>query len=778
LFVALAVIACPLPGIEASARAATTPHDKTRNEVDIPALPLADALGALARQTGISIGVDGDLPNIRAPAVHHLHGAGRALALLLAGTDLEPKQVGPTAWRIVRRAPPSTRPKSSVVPRVAASEESVIVVTATKQNTSRFSAAQAVSVLRLAPGDRHDPAHDTSYVASEVDGLNLTALGPGRNRLFLRGVADSPFNDANQSPVAVVLDETRLTYSAPDPDLRLVDVERVELLKGPQGALYGLGTLGGVYHVVTTKPDLDHFSGNLSTGLSIVTHGTGREGGSAVANIPLVAGRVALRLVGYGGREPGWIDTKDRQNSNFTKVDGGRARLAVELGAGWRVDLGAVTQRLDTSDSQYTYKVGSFARPAQLPEPHDNDFNHYSVRLAGDIGGLKAVLLGGYTTHEVSDTFDATAGATVFGVAKPRLFVDERDYRFSEAELRLSGTLSDATWLVGVARMAGQERGVRTLSSVDPGLGMTIDSSLRKTREAGLFGQLNVPLTRRIALELGGRVYRSAQRSDFTGGGQKLSLSSNGWTFTPAIGVSWRSSANQSLYLHFGTANRPGATDFSWKGRVRQLVGDDVRTLEAGWRQGFAGGGELETVGFATWWRNIQTDHVLPNGLIAAHNAGDARIIGAEGRVSLPLVNEWRVSTGVTVQEAQSINTRPTRLAHHLKLPAIPTYTLRTGFGGEFAIGPALANVKLNLRYLGPANLGLDPVLNRSTGHVLTSRLNAGLAWGRTRFDVELSNLLNRLDNRFAYGNPFRLRTPQYTPQRPFGASFAITRSF
>lgn len=775
---ALAAIACLLPGVDATARAETPPHGQIRDQIDIPSLPLAEALEVLARQTGVSIGIEGDLPNIRAPAVHHLYGAGRALTLLLAGTDREARQVGTTAWRIVKRAPRTARPISSVTPRIEAVEESIIVVTATKQNTSRFNAAQAISVLRLTPGDRHDPAHDTNYVASEVDGLNLTALGPGRNRLFLRGVADSPFNDANQSPVAVVLDETRLTYSAPDPDLRLVDVERVELLKGPQGALYGLGALGGIYHIVTTKPDLEHFTGSVSAGQSIVTHGTGGESASAVANLPFVAGRVALRLVGYGGREPGWIDTNDRQNSNFTKVNGGRAGLAVELGAGWRADLGAVTQRLDTSDSQYTYKVGSFARPAQLAEPHDNDFNHYSVRLAGDVGGLKAVLLGGYTTHEVSDTFDATVGGAAFGVVKPRLFVDARDYRFAEAELRLSGKLSHATWLMGLARMAGQERGVRTLSSFDPGLGMTVDSSLRKTRETGLFGQVDVPLTRRMALELGGRIYRSAQHSDFTGAGQTLSQVSNRWTFTPTVALSWRSSAQQLLYLHFGTAARPGATDFSWKGKVRQLVGDDVRTLEAGWRQGFAGGGELDAVGFATWWRNIQTDHVLPNGLIAAHNGGDARIIGAEGSLSLPLANGWRASTGVTVQEAQSINTSPTILAHHLKLPAIPTYTLRSGFGREFPVGPAVANVKLNLRYLGPANLGLDPVLNRSTGHVLASRFNAGLVWGRTRFDLELSNLLNRLDNRFAYGNPFRLRTPQYTPQRPFGASFAITRSF
>ncbi|WP_447412480.1 hypothetical protein, partial [Clostridium perfringens] len=72
-------------------------------------------------------------------------------------------------------------------------------------------------------------------VALGLEGLSLTNLGPGRNRQFIRGVADSPFNGPSQSTVAVVLDEARITFDAPDPDLRLVDMERIELLKGPQG---------------------------------------------------------------------------------------------------------------------------------------------------------------------------------------------------------------------------------------------------------------------------------------------------------------------------------------------------------------------------------------------------------------------------------------------------------------------------------------------------------------------------------------------------------------
>ncbi len=90
-----------------------------------------------------------------------------------------------------------------------------------------------------------------------VEGIAVTNLGPGRNREFIRGVADSPFSGVSQSTVAVQLDEARVIFDAPDPDLRLVDIERVEILKGPQGPLYGSGALGGIYHLVTRKPQLD-----------------------------------------------------------------------------------------------------------------------------------------------------------------------------------------------------------------------------------------------------------------------------------------------------------------------------------------------------------------------------------------------------------------------------------------------------------------------------------------------------------------------------------------
>jgi len=98
------------------------------------------------------------------------------------------------------------------------------------------------SVLARCPG--------TSAIASLADGMALSNLGPGRNRAFLRGVADSPFNGVTQSTVAIEVDDARVTFNAPDPELRLVDIKQVEVLEGPQGPLHGTGSLGGVYRIL------------------------------------------------------------------------------------------------------------------------------------------------------------------------------------------------------------------------------------------------------------------------------------------------------------------------------------------------------------------------------------------------------------------------------------------------------------------------------------------------------------------------------------------------
>ncbi|WP_432490608.1 TonB-dependent receptor plug domain-containing protein, partial [Flavonifractor plautii] len=81
------------------------------------------------------------------------------------------------------------------------------------------------------------------------------------NKLFIRGIADSSFSGPTQSPVGQYFGDMRTTYSGPDPDLKLVDMQSVEILEGPQGTLYGSGALGGIVLLRPSMPSFDSVSG-------------------------------------------------------------------------------------------------------------------------------------------------------------------------------------------------------------------------------------------------------------------------------------------------------------------------------------------------------------------------------------------------------------------------------------------------------------------------------------------------------------------------------------
>jgi outer membrane receptor protein involved in Fe transport len=110
---------------------------------------------------------------------------------------------------------------------------------------------------------------DTRDTAGQLVGVTMTNLGPGRDKLLMRGLSDGAFTGRARSTVGTYLDDTPINYNAPNPDLRLVDVERVETLRGPQGALYGSGALAGVYRIVANKPDPSTLAASIigATGL-------------------------------------------------------------------------------------------------------------------------------------------------------------------------------------------------------------------------------------------------------------------------------------------------------------------------------------------------------------------------------------------------------------------------------------------------------------------------------------------------------------------------------
>ena len=171
-------------------------------------------------------------------------------------------------------------------------------------------------------------ANGSATLLARIASLSSTHAGNGRNKLFIRAIADSGVAGPTQATTGQYLGDMRLNYAAPDPDLKLYDVGRVEVLEGPQGTLYGAGSLGGVIRIMPNAPNLGDYGGQMSAGVSVTQHGDPGGDLSAALNMPIIAEKLALRLVGYGVQEGGYIDdvTRDMDDVNRGRPCGAALR--------------------------------------------------------------------------------------------------------------------------------------------------------------------------------------------------------------------------------------------------------------------------------------------------------------------------------------------------------------------------------------------------------------------------------------------------------------------
>ncbi|QGN55817.1 TonB-dependent receptor [Novosphingobium sp. Gsoil 351] len=766
---ALTAIVCASPNVEAREAA----------RLDIAASDLPQAIAELARQAGVSIGSNTSLPAIRTQRIRGTIGVAEALRRLLGPAGLVARQVGSTAWRIERSAqavrPSPTPPPtpSALAPEVQAPP---IVVTAAKQEQSLASAPFAVAVV--VPDERSgglaQAVLGSTWLASNVEGLALTGLGPGRNRMFVRGVADSPFNGASQSTVAILLDEARLTYAAPDPDVRLVDVERVELLKGPQGSLYGTGALGGIYQIRTRRPDLDSASFAAETGAENVWHGGLGGSASAVVNLPLRRDRMALRVLGYGAVEPGWIDTGDRRDANETRLWGARATLRTALGDAWLADATGFVQFLNSRDTQYVYAPTERARPAQLPEPHDNDLRHAALRVERRGGQIGIHLTSAMTWHDVADKLDATVGAQGFGLPDPGRLNDARSYRVWDNEARLDGQWGGMRWLAGAAYLDATQSRDLLLNARASTATISLGTEKRNSSDAALFGQMSMPLGQGLEATVGGRLFRSSTELTRAGRASAGLDDRRRTNVTPSASLSWQPRDGRLFFVRYGSAFRQGGLG-AGSAQPMVLEGDELRTIEAGWREMLGSRGQFDLGGYFSDWDHLQSDALGTDGLVGTVDAGRARIVGAEASVDFRPVVGWRLQAGAIFQSALLIRNDLGIELDDRRLPVVPRYTVRGSLSHDWMLGPIPFSAQADARYLGPARLSFDPVLDRRAGNLLETRLFLGARLGRLALGVVTSNPLGLEANTFALGNPLRvIASRQYIPQKPRSIALSV----
>lgn len=810
--------------IAAAALIATPAHAGEKAvHVDVAATRLEEAVRTLGRQSGASIGFrDAGLGAIRVSAVKGKLTPGDALARMLRNTPLRARRVAPATFLIElsQRPPPRQKPARSAPaargiappPEAPAPE---IVVTGTKRDVPLGAYPGGVQIIdgsRISPADA---LHGTGAIQSRLASVVSTHLGPGRNKLFIRGIADSSFVGPTQATVGQYWGNSRITYSAPDPSLRLYDVRSVEVLEGPQGTLYGAGSLGGVVRVVPHAPDLDRIGGAVWGGAQAVQHGDPGVDGGGILNLPLVEGRLGLRALAFGAIDGGYIDDirRDRKDVNEVRTIGGRATLRFDPGGGWMVDLSGVGQRIDGKDSQYSERDSpGLSRSSTIAQPYRNDFWLADLVVRKSWGPLELTSSLGYTRQYVFERFEGPALTDALDPTKGPLdgapvagFEQRNHINMFTAETRFARRGENGKgWLVGISLLRNEARVNREMGVTIGGAPLT---GLRnRVEEATLYGEGTVEALAGVTLTLGGRLTHSKLTGDAEDVADALAFrvdpdakgARKETRFLPSAALAYRPNDRLTLFARYQEGFRPGGISVR-REFIQRFKGDRVATFEGGLRfrdSSF----ELEATGSWTRWKNIQADLVDGFGFPATLNVGDGRVL------SIGLSSRWRPVAGLELDASLYVNdsdvTQPSQLAlaiqaetiaglpllganaermsNYSRLPNIADVSGRFGVTYRRAVSDTLdLETRGFLRYVGKSTLGIGPILGQLQGDYLDTGLELRLGTPSRGVSLSLTNLLDARGNRFALGSPFLVRDRnQITPLQPRTVRLGFDMSF
>lgn len=784
------VVPAILAAVVASASGSALAREKA---IDAPPGPVAEAAIAIARQTGTSIVItDPAVARRQVPRIRGRMSTRAAVHRLAEAADARAIAAGSSSWRLEPRPPRSARADRSVrKPRRAVQAALTtpaapieIVVVASKRDMRLGDLPAQVSII-----DGNDltigGVGGTEKIVQRIATVSSTYLGSGRNKLFIRGIADSSFTGPTQATVGQYLGDMRLSYNAPDPDLRLSDLERVEILEGPQGTLYGAGSLGGIIRLVPNAPELDVSSAYGAIGGALTQHGAGSVDLGATANVPLVAGKAALRVTVDAASEGGYIDKPalGQDNVNRTQILAGRAIARVEAGPNWTVDLIGLAQSSEAADSQYAARGGSrHESQARVQEGSQADYFHGQVVVMGRLGDLHLRSTSGIARQDLEERYDASLQH-----AGERVFVQRNDTRMLAHETRIWLPLEDRRfgWVAGASLIDNRTQLLRSFRQgalQSPATGV-----LNTISEATVYGEGSHRLREGLIASLGARYTRA--RLGGSAENVPLSLvleraaitaSRSQSAFLPSASLIAELAPQTSLFARYQEGFRPGGLAIEGE-FVRRFRRDKAATFEIGARHGRPG---LDPLDLAislsyTRWSDIQADFIDNLGLPSTANIGDGRVwtISASGGVAV--TPALRITAGGTVNHSRIDQSRFITLERISHVPNIARFSGRVGLDYSYPIGRDLdLDIKGWASYVGRSRLGIGPELGELQGEYLDSGLTLRIGDRFFGGSLSVTNIADAEGNRFALGTPFAVVRDQITPLRPrtvrLGLDFAF----
>jgi iron complex outermembrane recepter protein len=618
----------------------------------------------------------------------------------------------------------SMLPLAAEAQEVTQSDE--IVVTAQKREERLRDVPQSVTALTSETLERLQ-ANDFSDYAGHVPGLAVTGGQPGNSRVTLRGLNTGGV----ASTVGIYVDETPFGSStslvnaaALALDLDPYDVQRIEVLRGPQGTLYGANTLGGLLKFVTAAPVPGEFFGRGGGSLEATEDGDSSWAARAMVNVPL-GDQAAVRISGLRRSEGGYIDdpSRDVDDVNGVETEGWRAAFLANVTEDLTLRLSAQSQDIDSENGE---AVAYFQDPLEPVAGETDQFSPFDVTsevsyliLNGTIDwDLGFATLVSSTSYSELEQHHLEDGTLAFGT--PSFLVEDIPQDKFTQEVRLaSNGEGPLEWLLGAFYttengLLDQEIFFGVPPGTATGLTATIDSEYT---ERAVFGGITYHFSPQFDVAVGAR-YAENEQSMVQGG---TAVSNGGEessddAITYSVAPRWRVNDRTMIYGRVSTGYRPGGPNILGAPTVIPATFDPDSTInyELGVKTDLIDGTlRLDAAVFRIDWSDIQL--LVFDGAVSGNaNGGGAESQGVEWAATLTPSDALTVAwTGAYTDTQLTDDTDPIVVGGFSgdPLPYAPEWTSTVDVTYEWSVfGDAMASIGGAWRYVGEQSTGFPGV--------------------------------------------------------------------
>jgi outer membrane receptor protein involved in Fe transport len=707
-----------------------------------------------------------------------------------------------------------------------------VVVTATKRQESLINVPAAITALSSDTLESLGVQGFQDYLGL-VPGLSQRGGGtPGVGTVIIRGLNSGP--QQTTATTGYYFDDAPFTangalsissFVLPDADLS--DVERVEVLKGPQGTLYGASSLGGLIRIQSKRPDLKAFSGNVGVSGVNVDDGSSGYGARGMLNMPLSADRLGLRLSGFYRKEPGFTTNvgTGHVNVNEATIEGGRLSMLAKLSDDADLLITGLYQKIhsdapgseDTKTDTLTPLYGEKQFSAYFDPTSDLKIKTAAATLNWKAG---PGTLTGTIAYNKYDTLIVTDYTNVYGqylgLVLPGLWPTAAagvKGDLAPASEKISAELRYASERIGNVEFIGglfytdeDDLYPVVLSGEFKATGQPLPSILAKIlnsstastyKESAAFGNLTYYFTDSTDLTLGARYAKNKQDVTTvssgliaTGGGGTNLFNSEENSTTYLATLRWRASDNVSYFLRAASGYRPGGPQTANIPNPVPYSADTVWNYEAGVKlSAMERRMNMSASIYHIDWKDMQLNG-LSGGFLLTGNAGKSRVNGAEFELQyLPSERALLgLSMGYTDTEITEISAAASANLGAVAGDPLPLTAKFTGAATADYFVPISEGTKASFgftfKYQGDrpssfSKASLNPNIDIPAYTALDFRM--GIDWGRYRVQLQANNVMNEKGYLSAQTNKVYAGQPVPTNVsllRPTSYSVSFTADF